>query len=125
MLVFQSDITLQERSGQLQSVWRKFSLITCIHVESTVQFLSEFTGRGTDLVTHRLRRLLHPQAIWAKVSTSKTTRYYDSLFTLVTLVHGSLARAGKVKSQTPKVEAQEKKKTPKGRAKKRIIYNRR
>jgi small subunit ribosomal protein S30e len=42
-----------------------------------------------------------------------------------TLVHGSLARAGKVKSQTPKVEKQEKKKTPKGRAKKRIIYNRR
>jgi small subunit ribosomal protein S30e len=41
------------------------------------------------------------------------------------IVHGSLARAGKVKSQTPKVEAQEKKKTPKGRAKKRIIYNRR
>ncbi|KAF9069761.1 ribosomal protein S30-domain-containing protein [Rhodocollybia butyracea] len=41
------------------------------------------------------------------------------------LVHGSLARAGKVKSQTPKVEAQEKKKTPKGRAKKRILYNRR
>ncbi|EEB96348.1 hypothetical protein MPER_04532, partial [Moniliophthora perniciosa FA553] len=40
-------------------------------------------------------------------------------------VHGSLARAGKVKSQTPKVEAQEKKKTPKGRAKKRILYNRR
>ncbi|KAK4229007.1 hypothetical protein QBC38DRAFT_127208 [Podospora fimiseda] len=27
-------------------------------------------------------------------------------------VHGSLARAGKVKSQTPKVEKQEKKKTP-------------
>ncbi|KAJ3931719.1 MAG: ribosomal protein S30 [Lentinula lateritia] len=40
-------------------------------------------------------------------------------------VHGSLARAGKVKSQTPKVDAQEKKKTPKGRAKKRILYNRR
>ncbi|KIY67472.1 hypothetical protein CYLTODRAFT_490603 [Cylindrobasidium torrendii FP15055 ss-10] len=40
-------------------------------------------------------------------------------------VHGSLARAGKVKSQCPKVEKQEKKKTPKGRAKKRIVYNRR
>ncbi|OAG37918.1 hypothetical protein AYO21_07890 [Fonsecaea monophora] len=40
-------------------------------------------------------------------------------------VHGSLARAGKVKSQTPKVEKQEKKKTPKGRAKKRITYTRR
>ncbi|KAL8794828.1 MAG: hypothetical protein Q9195_002656 [Heterodermia aff. obscurata] len=40
-------------------------------------------------------------------------------------VHGSLARAGKVKSQTPKVEPQEKKKTPKGRAKKRMTYTRR
>jgi small subunit ribosomal protein S30e len=39
-------------------------------------------------------------------------------------VHGSLARAGKVKGQTPKVEKQEKKKTPKGRAKKRNLYNR-
>ncbi|KAK8109904.1 ribosomal protein S30 [Apiospora kogelbergensis] len=37
-------------------------------------------------------------------------------------VHGSLARAGKVKSQ---VEKQEKKKTPKGRAKKRLVYTRR
>ncbi|KAG8216251.1 ribosomal protein S30-domain-containing protein [Butyriboletus roseoflavus] len=41
------------------------------------------------------------------------------------IVHGSLARAGKVKSQTPKVEIQEKKKTPRGRAKKRMLYNRR
>ncbi|KAK4241155.1 ribosomal protein S30 [Achaetomium macrosporum] len=40
-------------------------------------------------------------------------------------VHGSLARAGKVKSQTPKVEAQEKPKPPKGRAHKRELYNRR
>ncbi|KAK0750359.1 ribosomal protein S30 [Schizothecium vesticola] len=40
-------------------------------------------------------------------------------------VHGSLARAGKVKSQTPKVEKQEKKKTPKGRAHKRELYTRR
>merc|ERR1712227_257151 len=37
-------------------------------------------------------------------------------------VHGSLARAGKVRGQTPKVEAQEKKT---GRAKRRIQYNRR
>ncbi|GAD97885.1 hypothetical protein TRV_05803 [Paecilomyces variotii No. 5] len=40
-------------------------------------------------------------------------------------VHGSLARAGKVKSATPKVEKQEKKKVPKGRAKKRLLYTRR
>merc|ERR1711994_858981 len=37
-------------------------------------------------------------------------------------VHGSLARAGKVRGQTPKVEAVEKKKS---RAKRRIQYNRR
>nr|CAJ01895.1 ubiquitin/ribosomal protein S30e fusion protein [Sphaerius sp. APV-2005] len=40
-------------------------------------------------------------------------------------VHGSLARAGKVKQQTPKVEKQEKKKKKTGRAKRRIQYNRR
>eukprot|EP00633_Aureoumbra_lagunensis_P003478 CAMPEP_0197302206 /NCGR_PEP_ID=MMETSP0890-20130614/50898_1 /TAXON_ID=44058 ORGANISM="Aureoumbra lagunensis, Strain CCMP1510" /NCGR_SAMPLE_ID=MMETSP0890 /ASSEMBLY_ACC=CAM_ASM_000533 /LENGTH=182 /DNA_ID=CAMNT_0042781739 /DNA_START=288 /DNA_END=835 /DNA_ORIENTATION=- len=40
-------------------------------------------------------------------------------------VHGSLARAGKVKGQTPKVEKQETKKSPRGRAKKRMLYNRR
>ncbi|CAK9296467.1 unnamed protein product [Gordionus sp. m RMFG-2023] len=40
-------------------------------------------------------------------------------------VHGSLARAGKVKGQTPKVEKQEKKKAKTGRAKRRIQYNRR
>jgi small subunit ribosomal protein S30e len=37
----------------------------------------------------------------------------------------SLARAGKVKAATPKVEKQEKAKSPKGRARKRIIYTRR
>merc|ERR1711884_932514 len=40
-------------------------------------------------------------------------------------VHGSLARAGKVRGQTPKVEGQEKKKKKTGRAKRRIRYNRR
>ncbi|PNH05668.1 40S ribosomal protein S30 [Tetrabaena socialis] len=40
-------------------------------------------------------------------------------------VHGSLARAGKVRGQTPKVPKQEKKKKPRGRAMKRLQYNRR
>merc|ERR1712002_1024748 len=40
-------------------------------------------------------------------------------------VHGSLARVGKVKGQTPKVDPQEKKKPKTGRAKRRIQYNRR
>ncbi|KAL3319409.1 hypothetical protein Ciccas_001924 [Cichlidogyrus casuarinus] len=40
-------------------------------------------------------------------------------------MHGSLARAGKVRNQTPKVAKMEKKKRPKGRAKRRWQYNRR
>lgn len=41
-------------------------------------------------------------------------------------MHGSLARAGKVKGQTPKVpKLEKKKKMVKGRAKKRIQYNKR
>ncbi|XP_058796878.1 ubiquitin-like FUBI-ribosomal protein eS30 fusion protein [Phymastichus coffea] len=37
-------------------------------------------------------------------------------------VHASLARAGKVRAQTPKVEKQEKKKKKTGRAKKRVQF---
>lgn len=40
-------------------------------------------------------------------------------------VHGGLARAGKVKRQTPKVETQQKKAKVVGRAKKREQFNRR
>merc|ERR1712228_188227 len=40
-------------------------------------------------------------------------------------VHGSLARAGKVKGQTPKVEPEEKRKKKTGRAARRTQYNRR
>ena len=40
-------------------------------------------------------------------------------------VHGSLARAGKVKGQTPKKDKMEKPKAVTGRAKKRNLYNRR
>lgn len=40
-------------------------------------------------------------------------------------VHGSLARAGKVRGQTPKVAKQDKKKKPRGRAYKRMQHNRR
>ena len=40
-------------------------------------------------------------------------------------VHGSPTRAGKVRGQTPKVEAKEKKKSKTGRAKRRMQYNRR
>ncbi|MBA0874768.1 hypothetical protein Goshw_021780, partial [Gossypium schwendimanii] len=44
---------------------------------------------------------------------------------IMSKVHGSLARAGKVRGQTPKVAKQDKKKKPRGRAYKRMQYNRR
>ncbi|CCW67978.1 unnamed protein product [Phytomonas sp. Hart1] len=40
-------------------------------------------------------------------------------------VHGSLARAGKVRNQTPKVAKQDKNKAPRGRALKRLKYTKR
>lgn len=71
----------------------------------------------------------HLKTTWEKVNLAAPTADDWLVLTLdlrfCDVVHGSLARAGKVKSQTPKVEKQEKKKTPKGRAKKRILYNRR
>ena len=62
---------------------------------------------------------------WEKVRRPSVARHRRYSCVFLRLVHGSLARAGKVKSQTPKVEPQEKKKIPKGRAKKRMLYNRR
>ena len=45
---------------------------------------------------------------------------------VVSQVHGSLARAGKVRGQTPKVaKATDKPKNVRGRAKRRLQYNRR
>jgi len=40
-------------------------------------------------------------------------------------VHGSLSRAGKVRAATPKVEKQPKRKPVLGRAKQRILYQKR
>jgi ribosomal protein S30 len=63
--------------------------------------------------------------------SSISTGYYCSGFltarhaVVAGKVHGSLARAGKVRGQTPKVAKQDKKKQPRGRAHKRIQYNRR
>ncbi|XP_006455313.1 hypothetical protein AGABI2DRAFT_121244 [Agaricus bisporus var. bisporus H97] len=62
---------------------------------------------------------------WEKVSARCPPQSSAPSDNPALIVHGSLARAGKVKAQTPKVEKQEKKKQPKGRAKKRMLYNRR
>jgi len=66
--------------------------------------------------------LYHFSEVWVA-----TPWFIDSVTNDITIgkVHGSLARAGKVKHQTPKVEKQEKKKKKTGRAKRRVQYNRR
>ncbi|VEN61292.1 unnamed protein product [Callosobruchus maculatus] len=66
-----------------------------------------------------------PIADSSLVSEFETTDIELTVGLLGGKVHGSLARAGKVKGQTPKVEKQEKKKKKTGRAKRRIQYNRR
>ena len=48
-----------------------------------------------------------------------------TILKLLGKIHGSLARAGKVKSQTPIVEKKDKKKQPRGRALRRLKYNQR
>ncbi|GIY26957.1 40S ribosomal protein S30 [Caerostris darwini] len=60
------------------------------------------------------------------IPADQLTLYYAATVGLLGgKVHGSLARAGKVKGQTPKVEKQEKKKKKTGRAKRRMQFNRR
>ncbi|TXG66634.1 hypothetical protein EZV62_007909 [Acer yangbiense] len=49
----------------------------------------------------------------------------DSVAVNMGKVHGSLAHAGKVRGQTPKVTKQDKKKKPHGCVHKRMQYNRR
>uniref|UniRef100_A0A1I7YQY8 40S ribosomal protein S30 n=1 Tax=Steinernema glaseri TaxID=37863 RepID=A0A1I7YQY8_9BILA len=62
----------------------------------------------------------------AQESTVNTeARLLGGIHVLSGKVHGSLARAGKVRAQTPKVEKQEKKKKKSGRAMRRLQYNRR
>ena len=63
---------------------------------------------------------------WTLAKTVSLSFYHKlTVYSFSSQVHGSLARAGKVKGQTPKVEAEEKKKKKTGRAKRRIQYNRR
>ncbi|KAG8146640.1 putative 40S ribosomal protein [Naja naja] len=58
-------------------------------------------------------------------AASVTLQLWRLMHMLGGKVHGSLARAGKVRGQTPKVAKQEKKKKKTGRAKRRMQYNRR
>jgi len=77
-----------------------------------------------DLVLYRGGKPLENEFILAHCVSDSATLDLD-LRMLGGKVHGSLARAGKVKGQTPKVEKKEKRKKKTGRAKRRMQYNRR
>ncbi|KAI5417525.1 hypothetical protein KIW84_042219 [Lathyrus oleraceus] len=61
---------------------------------------------------------------YSRIRTNRSQKEKSKFF-IMGKVHGSLARAGKVRGQTPKVAKQDKKKKPRGRAHKRMQYNRR
>lgn len=71
-------------------------------------------ARPRRLVTRRLVCVWLSKTISSSIALASSRRGGGK-------VHGSLARAGKVKGQTPKVEKQETKKQPRGRAKKRML----
>merc|ERR1712062_410275 len=77
-----------------------------------------------DMVVMAQGKPLEDEQVLSQCGSDEAT--FDVLFRMLGgKVHGSLARAGKVKGQTPKVDAQEKKKKKTGRAKRRMQYNRR
>merc|ERR1712002_356341 len=74
------------------------------------------------VLTHAGRPLVDEQTLSEGDLKESATIYLGERL-LGGKVHGSLARAGKVKGQTPKVDPQEKKKPKTGRAKRRQQYN--
>ncbi|XP_028660226.2 FAU ubiquitin like and ribosomal protein S30 fusion b [Erpetoichthys calabaricus] len=68
---------------------------------------------------------LNDEAVLGQCGVSELSTLEVTARILGGKVHGSLARAGKVRGQTPKVDKQEKRKKKTGRAKRRMQYNRR
>ena len=102
----------------------------CVTVEETTtvlqlkQRLSELCPVEEQVMTHAGNPLCDDAVLSRCVPHNSTLCLSGRL--LGGKVHGSLARAGKVKGQTPKVAKQEDKKKKKtGRCKRRIQYNRR
>merc|ERR1711976_1011932 len=95
---------------------------TVANVKSLVASLENCSG--DDLAVYCSGKPLENEARLSQCASNLATLNVEVRM-LGGKVHGSLARAGKVKGQTPKVEAQEKKKAKTGRCKRRIQYNRR
>ncbi|KAI9559950.1 hypothetical protein GHT06_013957 [Daphnia sinensis] len=101
-------------------------LLECTGSESIAELKSKIAVLE-NLPVSELRLFLvgAPLADEVNISTLTSATVDVTVPLLGGKVHGSLARAGKVKHQTPKVDKQEKKKKKTGRAKRRVQYNRR
>ncbi|GCB72812.1 hypothetical protein scyTo_0002200 [Scyliorhinus torazame] len=96
----------------------------CVHMRSCL--VAIFTGAWAAFPRTTMQLFLHAQNTHTLDVTGEETVGEIKVGCLLNgKVHGSLARAGKVKGQTPKVAKQEKRKKKTGRAKRRMQYNRR
>ncbi|VDK61051.1 unnamed protein product [Gongylonema pulchrum] len=97
-----------------------------VSAETTVAELKSLLLAGDDAVlSYESKILADDSAPVSMFGIRPESTLHVSARLLGGKVHGSLARAGKVRAQTPKVEKQEKKKKKTGRAARRIQYNRR
>ena len=99
------------------------SQLSNIEVASEAEFVAFIEKTETELESLTLSVNGVPVESFEDLSEGNTVQVNHKL--CGGKVHGSLARAGKVKGQTPKVEPAEKKKPKTGRAKRRLQYNRR
>merc|ERR1712142_1423616 len=92
-------------------------------VSSLKTKLHQFGYDTTDVVLSQNGRCLEDDLTLAEAGINELATVEVFSRVVGGKVHGSLARAGKVKGQTPKVDPQEKKKPKTGRAKRRQQYN--
>ena len=93
--------------------------------ESTLRQLKAHLGATSEILTFGTRILDRDDLTLSEYELTHGSTININTRLVGGKVHGSLARAGKVRAQTPKVEKQEKKKKKTGRAARRIQYNRR
>ena len=116
----------------MQLFARTFDKVFTLDVEDAItighlkELLSERSGvAGDEQVLSYGAQLLDQDAVLVGEYVPNCATIDLSSRLLGGKVHGSLARAGKVRGQTPKVDKQEKKKKKVGRARRRMQYNRR
>ncbi|CAI4222669.1 unnamed protein product [Auanema sp. JU1783] len=93
--------------------------------ETTVADLKQQIGASDEILSFGSKILDNGAATLFSLDITNGSSLAINARLLGGKVHGSLARAGKVRAQTPKVDKQEKKKKKQGRAARRIQYTRR